>query len=632
VNSSDTLFSTFHDTLTEEIRDITQRSDETRTSAEDSNGINPAGFAAQSDVPRFISLSRLLFGLRKKYRFSNAALDRTAKAIELWESNNVKCSESNDLFRSNWNEKYPQWEPVLEEAKSLLEHWFSRGDLTWTLPLAECIQEARPGPGVNREVKSTDLYTKLYAGPLTFSHQGLMSLYASIVQQNPTCCDAETIRRNAYGKDDKVVCGKVTTVPKTNDIERVIMIEPSLNSLFQLGTEKYLRKVLWYGPGIDLKTQPEINRELARLGSLERGDQWGKQWATIDLSSASDTISVGLVERLLPRSVFKWLDFIACRTADLPDGRQVELQMMSSMGNGTTFPLQTLIFSALIAGYQRLQGKLKTRNDRLKYDFSVFGDDIIVPVEDFSAVNDILEACGFVVNRDKSFASGPFRESCGTDWHHGYDVRPVYVESLETKQEVVSLINRLNRWSAKHSFYFPKSIGVLIDSLRQQDLLVVPNFEGDDAGIHIPLGLIPELQRTRLGFLPNENPHVLRRMGGFPGGIVYKRYEPQRAEKRLWFCSGRDEQHNRIYELKDNANPSGVLASILAGTVRGTGITVRMHRVTYKRCLVFTPGWGDPSVFGGLTRHWSHSYGLWEYAVWRNLSHLLRISSSTNHS
>lgn len=53
---------------------------------------------------------------------------------------------------------------------------------------------------------------------------------------------------------------------------------------------------------------------------------------------------------------------------------------------------------------------------------------------------------GFEVNRDKTFLFGPFRESCGTDWYQGVDVRPIVLDtSLETFEERVRFHNALAR-------------------------------------------------------------------------------------------------------------------------------------------------------------------------------------------
>jgi len=55
----------------------------------------------------------------------------------------------------------------------------------------------------------------------------------------------------------------------------------------------------------------------------------------------------------------------------------------------------------------------------------VYGDDIVIPVEFASEYPRMLEAVGLLVNEDKSFSTGLFRESCGVDVYGGHDVTPV---------------------------------------------------------------------------------------------------------------------------------------------------------------------------------------------------------------
>jgi hypothetical protein len=89
------------------------------------------------------------------------------------------------------------------------------------------------------------------------------------------------------------------------------------------------------------------------------------------------------------------------------------------MGNGFTFPLETLIFWALAACCVRPEDVGKV---------SVYGDDIIVPTYAYALLTEVLVAAGFLVNSKKSFVDGPFRESCGRDYLSGIDIRPSYIK------------------------------------------------------------------------------------------------------------------------------------------------------------------------------------------------------------
>jgi hypothetical protein len=190
--------------------------------------------------------------------------------------------------------------------------------------------------------------------------------------------------------------------------------------------------------GLDLSSQ-ERNRYLAQIGSIKGS------FATIDLSNASDTICCELVRFLLPVS---WLHALELtRTTSIEyEGSFRNLHRFSSMGNGFTFELETLIFLAL--SYVSM-GKSSRKN------IAVYGDDIIVPTSDYESVCVMLTAVGFVVNKEKSFASGPFRESCGADWFLGKPVRPFYIKEVPTNvASLISMANGLKRASGRCNNHF----------------------------------------------------------------------------------------------------------------------------------------------------------------------------------
>jgi len=64
---------------------------------------------------------------------------------------------------------------------------------------------------------------------------------------------------------------------------------------------------------------------------------------------------------------------------------------------------------------------------RISREVRVFGDDIIVPIDAWPLVCDMLTTLGLKVNADKTFGTGKFRESCGTDAYDGVNVTKVSV-------------------------------------------------------------------------------------------------------------------------------------------------------------------------------------------------------------
>ena len=229
-----------------------------------------------------------------------------------------------------------------------------------------------------------------------------------------------------------VVPGNVMfTVPKTTLIDRVACKEPDINMFLQKGAGNVLRRCL-RNRGIDLNDQSR-NRSLAYEGSLTGA------LATIDLSSASDCVTTGLVELALPPLWFSHLNSLRCKVTNI-DGEEHVNEMFSSMGNGFTFELESLLFYALARTTAYFTG---TRGV-----ISVYGDDLIVPTDLYRPLEWVLSYFGFKVNSKKSFSEGPFRESCGGHYTGGLDITPFYVrEPIETLSDLIKFANALRRWS-----------------------------------------------------------------------------------------------------------------------------------------------------------------------------------------
>jgi len=116
----------------------------------------------------------------------------------------------------------------------------------------------------------------------------------------------------------------------------------------------------------------------------------------------------------------------------MPDGKWVFNEKFSSMGNGFTFELETMIFWAAISSV----------SDGL---ISVYGDDLIIESAYYHDVISALDLLGFTPNGEKSFYQGKFRESCGADYWDGNEVRPCYLKSDLSPKEIY----RLHNWALR---------------------------------------------------------------------------------------------------------------------------------------------------------------------------------------
>nr|UUW21293.1 MAG: RNA replicase beta chain [Guiyang fiers-like virus 3] len=261
--------------------------------------------------------------------------------------------------------------------------------------------------------------------------------YAIALVRSSPSWTALAIEQNGFNPRDWFELtpgGKWFSVPKSAKTERSCEQQPEFNLILQKGVGSVIRRKLKQFAGVDLNDQ-SINQALALQASATG------TLATLDLSSASNSVTVELVRQLLPPSWFDLLDALRCQWVKLDRGWH-HLSMFSSMGNGFTFELESMIFWAASAVLvDQLHKDVADRR------FSVYGDDIIVPTACAGALVELLNHLGFRVNEEKSFVSGPFRESCGLHAFNGVVVTPFYCRELISKREErIRLANRLRSW------------------------------------------------------------------------------------------------------------------------------------------------------------------------------------------
>lgn len=227
--------------------------------------------------------------------------------------------------------------------------------------------------------------------------------------------------------------GRFATVTKDMNRRRSIDIQPTFNLFLQKGVGKMIRRRL-KRCGIDLDDQSR-NQSLAQSA-------YSAGLCTIDLESASDTVSHELVRLLLPAEWYAWMDKLRTHQILLKKGLSHRLHKFSAMGNGFTFELESLIFYSLCWAVVRCEA------DDVDSPISVYGDDIIVAAKHFERVRFVLTQCGFTINDTKSFWEGPFYESCGKHFFKGFDVTPpIQKEAITDSPSAVRCANRLWRWA-----------------------------------------------------------------------------------------------------------------------------------------------------------------------------------------
>jgi hypothetical protein len=225
---------------------------------------------------------------------------------------------------------------------------------------------------------------------------------------------------------------KTILVPKDSRGKRTISTEPLEKQWMQQALSRTLVPWIESHPLSRNRvnfTHQHYNQNLAFTGSLYQ------DWATLDLSDASDRVGLDLVKYLFRHNEGLLKSLLATRSTHtiLPGGEELELRKFAPMGSALCFPVEALVFWAVCV-------VAISRHERSNYrewaqQVYVYGDDIIVPNEHFAVVVDALQSVGMKVNEEKSYHRGFFRESCGVDAFHGVVVTPIRLRTLFSGKE-----------------------------------------------------------------------------------------------------------------------------------------------------------------------------------------------------
>jgi hypothetical protein len=451
--------------------------------------------------------------------------------------------------------------------------------------LGHAFERLDTGPGASVDASGTTFYHKVGAGPLSTTSDGLYRYYTGAIVGSRTE-RAETWRRTLGAP--LVKGSKLSCVPKNTEVSRTICTEPSLNMMFQKGIGSLLEDVLRDSYGIlyrnadEKRLQPAKNVGLAMVGSKDGS------FATIDLSSASDSLSLTLIRDLFPRDCVQVLECVRSPSTLLPSGEWIDLHMISSMGNGYTFPLQTLLFSSLVvAAYKTLNIPVHLPRGSCPGNFGVFGDDIICVTEAADLVLSMLGRLGFLPNADKTFVEGPFRESCGADFLNGIDVRPVFVKKMNQVQDVFKIVNLLMEWSWVHNVRLDHTIQYLVSLVPSRLVRFVPFTAAADSGFWSTLRLAQGKGCVKT--VLNRDTNAI--------SFLLKKDQANSVELRLaddgskFLLKGRDA---RVF-----VNGHAVMLAFLRGDMRNGYIALRQNSTLYKTRAVLIPGWDNTALTTG---------------------------------
>lgn len=412
-------------------------------------------------------LSQVQAFFKKNECFANLQHCRSS-AISSFRKSEELCAETNeklDNFHIDSDQLDPDLRIVIERALEITARLYGDfDDFIGSIPdrirftNGACSHRPRSRSQAHRKMRTRLLAT---VGAVPFltalgSYYGIPSVRPKVVNYN-----------------------RVTFVPKSYKTERTIACEPEGNLPLQLAFDDWMKDRLRKF-GCDLTSQ-STNQRLALLGSqydsnLKRiGPSYDiPEVSTLDLEAASDTLSYNTVCLLLPHDWFAFLSSIRSPYFLSKEMGGGKYHKFSSMGNGATFALETSIFLVLALALPI------SEKDR-KF-ISVYGDDIVVPTMFVDLYTRALEFFGFRVNSEKSFTTGPFRESCGEDYYDGTLVTPFYVRtSLALKPDAAHIVNGLVQVSLPEGRLWKRLRAITL----QKDLLLVPQSENTTAGVFI---------------------------------------------------------------------------------------------------------------------------------------------------
>lgn len=300
-------------------------------------------------------------------------------------------------------------------------------------------------------------------------------------------------------------------VPKTAGKARGICIEENEVQFLQQALRRVLTSAISASPhtkrNLALDDQ-HVNADLAQLSSI------AKMYCTIDMSEASDRVSRELVSWLfqdnqplhdaLMALSTRWIE--PPKEADWPGS--IRTNKFAPMGSALCFPVMTLVHYALCKAIIRLSAihdrKIKSRK------VYVYGDDIVIPNDCYTAVTDWLPQFGMKLNPTKSFHMSHFRESCGIHALHGRDVTPVYVKHIP----------------------FQQSYGELFSYLAVEHALFKKGFE-TTAGLH--RSWIKNTQGMRMPEVPEDSDLIgFKRPITLFHGRVPQSYEAAITKRKRW--------------------------------------------------------------------------------------------------
>lgn len=299
---------------------------------------------------------------------------------------------------------------IVAQLEEIIHKWF----LCWP---KDPVYQPGHGPGVTAEGYTAEV--DKYAG-LNVTRREVKELYriGFDLSRDLPIVESHRPARQAF-------------VDKTWKALRGISAEPCGLQWAEQAVMKVGYSFLFHHPYLGKKVtlwDQQLNQQLARVGSKFCN------YATIDYSQASDLISAPLVYKLFKRTPLRRTLMVLRSSYAEVGSTCVRLRKYAPMGSALTFFVESIIFAAV--------AELACMRAGVAKDWSVYGDDVIIPAAAYEQLRIVSEALSFCLNEQKSFASEfPFRESCGREYYKGYDVTPTYFRIPAESNRTVAASN-----------------------------------------------------------------------------------------------------------------------------------------------------------------------------------------------
>lgn len=347
--------------------------------------------------------------------------------------------------------------PYLREACSSLLNWDKLCEELEAVDISDIVFT----PGVSFDTDSS-LLSKLEAVARKVPE------YFPMPFGIPMVCHQDHDEPTFWGKhvQSEEHCIRIVAVPKNYKTARVIGPEDAVR---QAIARRYFIIMDRFTPvEVDLHDQT-INQRAALAGSLNGS------LATLDLSSASDRITWTLLGDIMPGRFIELIKRVL-PTHFLDPKTKVNRRLTSActMGNSITFWLESIVFTTISRAARDF---VSTLSPDVQFRAGcVYGDDMVVDNALAETTAEFLEACGFVVNTDKSYwskESGPcYRESCGEEYFGGEKLTTLYFPRFPIEGKIGSMSRRSRRDSYRDTRV--STVTALVDLQHKMFNLCVP--------------------------------------------------------------------------------------------------------------------------------------------------------------